>query len=303
MKTNYTSNTKTFAKSLLLTLCLGVASTTLWAQTGDDVPQPDTPETPEAPADDTESYVAISADTTNISIRCRNYTIIKYEADSLCAEDREKGNSKDALTYFAGFDLGVNGFVSPSNSLSLGDQYKGFELDYAKSLSATWNFMERKLSFGPKHSGIYTGASINWNTYAFRNNYRMLSTSDSTFMQLDTVRSYTKNKLHATYLEVPLMLEFNTSADHYKSFHIAVGMIGGWKIGSNIKTHYEQEGENIRNKVRGHYNLNPFKYAAALRMGYGRFTMFATYSLSTLFERGRGPEVYPFQVGINLVQF
>jgi hypothetical protein len=128
-----------------------------------------------------------------------------------------------------------------------------------------------------------------------------MTNRDTTVAFIDTTLSYSKNKLHATYLTVPLMLEFNTSTDYYSSFHVAVGVVGAWKIGSNYKVNYESEGETIKNKSKGSYNLNPLKYSAHARIGYGKFTVFASYALSTLFEKGRGPEIYPFNVGITLV--
>jgi len=58
--------------------------------------------------------------------------------------------------------------------------------------------------------------------------------------------------------------------------------------------------ETYKRKVKDDFNVNPFKYDLIARIGYGKFTMFGTYSLSTLFESGKGPVVYPFTAGISL---
>ena len=43
--------------------------------------------------------------------------------------------------------------------------------------------------------------------------------------------------------------------------------------------------------------------SATVRGGVGWFNLFATYSLTPLFESGRGPELYPFTVGVTLLGF
>jgi hypothetical protein len=271
------------------------------AQTPDAPEAAETPELADAPELDDDAYV--SGDTTNISIGCRSFSLVRYNEDSLCLDKKDKKRDDHKLNYWSGFDMGVNGFVNPSQSLSMGDDYAGFELDYGKSLSVSLNIAEKKAKLIGDAVGIYTGLGFEWNTYAFRNNSTLWSNTDTTAMFIDSTVAYSKNKLHATYLTVPLMLEFNTSTDYSSNFHIAVGLLGGWKIGSNYKVHYESEAERIRNKAKGNYNLNPIKYSAHARVGYGKFTLFASYGLSTLFEKDRGPEIYPVNVGITLIGF
>lgn len=261
-------------------------------------------------AQDTTTVVDISSDgidvggdTTHLEFRCRNYTLIKHDVDSFCWEERQIGIEEENFTYWSGLDLGINGFVTPKNSLGMEEQYNGFELDYAKSLVVNLNFLEKKLSFDKRHSGIYTGLGIEWNTYAFRNNSALFATTDTTFTIEDTTFNYTKNKLHATYLTVPLMLQFNSSTRMNKNFHFSAGVVGALKLGSNWKRRFEDEGKQLRLKTRDDYNLNVFKYSAMARVGYGDVTFFASYSLNSLFEKNRGPEVYPFTLGIQLLGF
>ena len=39
---------------------------------------------------------------------------------------------------------------------------------------------------------------------------------------------------------------------------------------------------------------------ATARIGWGWVNVFATYSLTTLFKTDRGPELYPFSVGLTI---
>jgi hypothetical protein len=106
-----------------------------------------------------------------------------------------------------------------------------------------------------------------------------------------------------SFVNVPLLLEFNTSDKPHKSFHIAAGVIGGYKLTSRTKREYEIDGAAVKEIKKDDYNINPFRLDATVRVGYGDFTLFGTYSLTTLFERNKGPELYPFSVGIRIMPF
>ena len=103
------------------------------------------------------------------------------------------------------------------------------------------------------------------------------------------------------------------------SFHITLGAIAGVRIGSYTKQVYNNKEEtyflvdNSGNKVatfemdhytvldRGAYHLNPFKIDAAFRIGWSHLNLFGTYSVTRMFQKNQGPELYPFTVGITLL--
>jgi hypothetical protein len=124
---------------------------------------------------------------------------------------------------------------------------------------------------------------------------------DSTNGFLSTEMSYTKNKLRTAYLSVPLMLEFNTSTNPKRSFHLAAGVIGNWRMGASIKNKYQEEGIKYEEVKKSSYNLRYLTLDASVRIGYGNVTLFAVYGLTTLFEENEGPEVYPLTVGVSLI--
>ena len=68
-----------------------------------------------------------------------------------------------------------------------------------------------------------------------------------------------------------------------------------------MKYKYRLEGDTKKEKDKQDFNVNPFRVSLTARMGYGWFNVFATYSLTQLFEDGRGPELYPFTIGITLL--
>ena len=106
-----------------------------------------------------------------------------------------------------------------------------------------------------------------------------------------------------TYLQVPLLVEFNTSTDPEKTFHIALGVVGQYRIASRTKQKFDDGTYEYKKVDKDSYNLNPFGVKAHVSLGYRSFTVFAEYSLTPLFQVNRGPELYPGAVGLRLVPF
>jgi hypothetical protein len=208
---------------------------------------------------------------------------------------------KEKFSTWNGMYLGVNGLLTTGNSLNLGSNNKFLELDYSKSVTFGWNFADLKFKIVPKYVSLTTGLGVQWNKYGFKNNYTLRYNSDSVYGVLDTNITFTKNKLSATYLQVPLMIEIKTNERMSKAFHFGFGVVGSYKLGSNLKQGYSLNGFATDGKFKGHYQLNPFQLYATARLGYGkRFTVFANYGLMPVFESGKGPSLRPFTMGIYL---
>lgn len=223
-------------------------------------------------------------------------------------EDKER-DTKLENTHWAGLDIGVNLLVNKNNKTDLGSDNKWLEQDYARSLSFRFNLVEQKIRLYKDYVGILVGGGISYNSYGLKNNVEVVSNSeeapDSTFGVFvpDTLRNFTKNKLRVAYLHIPLMLEFNTSIDPEKSFHIAAGIIGGWKIGSMTKQKFDQDDSAVKLAVRDDFNLTPFTLDLSARIGYKNFTLFATYGITPLFQNNRGAEIYPVTLGLSFIPF
>ena len=122
--------------------------------------------------------------------------------------------------------------------------------------------------------------------------------------EIDTNYNYSKNRFKTWFINAPLLLEINTGNNKNKSFHISAGAIFGLNLQTKIKYKYKDvDGSTKKEKDKQSFNTNPFRVSLTTRVGYGMFNIFATYSLTPLFENNRGPELYPFTVGITLVGF
>lgn len=260
----------------------------------------------------TTSAITHAQDTTTIQMGDKTILIIGDDVDgedinvdemldSLDYEDWDSDCSDDKIAHWGGFEMGVNGFLNSDNGFDMENEL--YDLDYARSFVFNLHLFEAKLPFFKGHGGLVTGLGFSWHNYQFKGGTNLFTTNDSTWAANDTLFSYDKNKLKMGYIKVPLLLEFNTSLDNDKSFHIAGGVEAGFRIASKTKQKFEYEGETYKTKVKGHYNLNPWKFSAVARIGYGPVTLFANYSLTTLFEKDKGPEIYPFEVGVTLIPF
>jgi len=113
---------------------------------------------------------------------------------------------------------------------------------------------------------------------------------------------YQRSKINLTYVSVPLEFKFKLKS--------------GVKFGAGFKIKYlmsskdkyigdipgEPKGRTLvkRKKIK---STEDWAYGFTLRFGYKSVNLFGYYQISNIFEKGRGPEMYPISVGITLTPF
>jgi len=211
-------------------------------------------------------------------------------------EPKEEKPKKEA--HWAGVDFGFTMLMDGNldNSFTNHPYWKN---DPARSQSWGLNVFEHKFNIAKHYVGVTTGLGFNFSSVAFRDDYLLSETADTLTAFVDSVNTYSKNKLKATYLTIPLLLEFNTNADASKSFYLSAGVIGGVRLTSKVKRIGEFEGKEFRQKDKGVYGLNSFKLDAAVRLGYSNWGLYANYSLLPLFDTQKTIEIYPLTFGLS----
>lgn len=197
--------------------------------------------------------------------------------------------------------IGVNGFMTPENSLSLPSELSLMEIDYSKSRSFGFNLMWYTKKMESSTLYISPGIGLDYKSYFFKNNVNISTGNDTVLFTMDTVTTYKKYKFRATYLQVPLVVGLRLGKE--KPINIQAGVVGGYNIGALVKTKAEKEGTRFKNKIKDDYNLSPFKLSATARIGVGDFGFFANYGLTPLFQKGKSPELIPFTVGVQFGGF
>jgi hypothetical protein len=203
--------------------------------------------------------------------------------------------------HWAGFDLGVNGYVDKDWNINMPAGYDYLTLKYEKSIDVNINIYEQNINLARNKFGMLTGIGLRWNNYRFKNNVVLSDDSSQIYGYYDYSRNWAKSKLVVNYLQIPLLFEYQTNRYMRKnSFHITAGAVFGWRYATHTKMLYFDNGRH-KPKQQDSFHLNPFRYDATARIGWGIINLYATYSMNTLFKDGHGPELYPFAMGITLV--
>ena len=187
------------------------------------------------------------------------------------------------------------------------------------------NPFELNLNLVKNHFGLTSGLGLQMNNYYFTENSMIIGDSghlmayrivDSKGIEVAPKVS----KLFVAWINVPVLFEYQTNPGmEAHSFHAALGIVGGVRIGSYIKERFSESGTTYYladandNRIasftpddhlvrkHGAYHLNAFKADATLRIGWSYLNLFATYSITPMFVNNQGPVLYPWNVGITLM--
>lgn len=264
--------------------------------------------------------VDVKEDTTTVKWGITEVTMV---GDSLSITRKPKPRRN----HWAGVDLGINGFMTSGGSFDLSnpshfeqtrpeDVTQFMELDLRKSWTFSINFMEFYIPIKGHHFGLVTGMGTEWNNYELKHNVRLTPkggeyvfdevnefNDDYTWGVVDTNFNLTKNRFKTWFVNAPLLLEVNPGKNRNKTFHLSAGAIFGLNLQTKMKYKFNDNGDDQKVKDKDSFNTNPFRVSLTARAGIGWFNVFATYSLTPLFESGNGPELYPFTVGVTLLGF
>lgn len=279
-----------------------------------------------------------SGDTVNVNVGSVKVQVIDGDSTIVVVGSRrivvdEKGGVKIERDkkfkfngHWAGFELGINGLLTPDFDMSYPPALGFLDQRMEKSINVNLNFYEQNIRLNKKGNiGLVSGLGLTWNNYRFGNNV-MLANENNQFKgyYMEGI-SVKKSKLVNTYLTLPLYLEFQTTSNKKKeSAHFAAGVVAGWRFSSHTKTYFLESNKeyllrdpsivnslpevmrspaaSTRNIVKEHdsFQQTPFKLDASVRMGWGIVNLYANYALTPMFVKDRGPELYPFAVGITL---
>jgi hypothetical protein len=213
---------------------------------------------------------------------------------------------EDFQGHWSGFDLGLTNFFSTPFDSNLPEGNMWMDLNSGKAVSVGMNIMQYSIGLQKEKDnfGIVTGLGWTINNYRFDTKNIMIRDDDGYTTYQVTDRTVDKNKLVTSFLTVPVLMELQLPAHQgHKDFFISAGVYGGFRLGSHTKVVYTDNGDREKEKGRDDYNINTFKYGLMARFGYKWIKLYAKCDFSPMFESGRGPEVYPWTVGVTLIQF
>jgi hypothetical protein len=179
-------------------------------------------------------------------------------------------------------------------------------INHGATVFATYN-----LSFGKSNYGVSIGAGLS--SHNIYGNFIVDSRTEMTTLnKIPDSIDYKHSKITLVYAEIPVEFRFKSKS----KVSVGVGFKAGFMIGSSAKyvgngvvdttlsTNFNIPTEQkTRIKFWGLKNLEQITYGPTLRIGYKWINLTGYYMLSTLFTKGRGPEMYPITVGLVVMPF
>jgi hypothetical protein len=276
------------------------------------------------------SAVAFSAtaqkDTVKVSrhsdtIRIGSITIIrkaKQGGDSTTLkENKKRQRNKNISTAYWVFDIG---FANWNDNTDYAGATAGsflvnrpgtpdiasndFKLRSWKSSNVNIWFVIQRLNLIKRYVNLKYGIGLELNNYRFRNStsfkedgvnpYNSSQNITHAFIFRDSI-SFSKNKLAADYVTVPLMINFQTNPKNSnRGLAISAGISAGYLYSSRNKQVSDERGKR---RNRGDYDLAKWKFSYIGEIGVGPVKLYGSYVPNSIFENGLS--LMPYTIGIR----
>ncbi len=246
------------------------------------------------------------------TIRVGTIIIIKKGGDQYESHKEKSGEYKpkpykksNISTNWLIVDLGYSAFDDQTNyssseaqaflqnpngrPLNSGDfSIKGFRI----SNFNLWFFMQRMNVY--KHVvNLKYGLGIETNNYYYKTPISYVDGANP-YVIRDNV-NFSKNKLAADYITVPLMVNINPMPKTRQGLQISFGVSAGALYNSRQK---QESSERGKQKNKTNFNLEPWKIAYVAELGLGPVKLYGSYAATPLHKYG--VEQYPYTAGIRL---
>ena len=261
-----------------------------------------------------EPIDTLKKDTVNIKMGSTTFLIITDEEseDTLKFDGGLEPKKEHAEDYewcgIDGMQIGALGLVNASGKVAFADR-PDLKLNSAKSWMLGITPFSKSAELFTDHLRLSAGLGFQFESYAFDASIRL---TDEPILEgvIDSVRNYRINTLNANYVTLPLVLQFNTKRNLEKAFHIAVGAVAGYRIGSNMTYKWSEDGRRQRERRRDDYALEAYRLSAIAQVGIGSSIFWVQYDLTPKFTPQQAaiavvgtkttPEVYAWSAGINI---
>lgn len=259
----------------------------------------------------------LKADTTKIILGKKEIRIVESEKGTdikvRSKEDFENEEPNNEFSksersarfkgHWRALEVGLNNYLNRNHSMSLSGSDEFMSLNTARSINVNLNLFQKSVGIIGNQFGFVTGLGFEFYNYFFDNNNSITKDANGVIIPVtyDPIH-LEKSKLSMTYLVVPLMFEFQFPGNVKDSerLRMSAGIVGGLKLRSHTKVVYYKEGNREKDKIWNDFNLNSMRYGFTARVGYKHFNVYSNYYPVSLFEKNKGPELYPISVGIAI---
>jgi hypothetical protein len=201
-----------------------------------------------------------------------------------------------------------NKYNFPHQKLSFGVGFAGFadrgdleDIPFRTGRSPEISLMmyQKALSLSRNNQwSIVSGLGIRWARYHLKGNHYFKEIDDYTdLLTASDDLNFKKSKLGITTLNLPLLLEWRTRKS---GIVMSAGGVCSFKTASSSRIEYtDKNGAKRKEKVDSGMTLRPVTFDLLFQAGTPDIGLFfLRYSPVSLFERNKGPELYPLTVGV-----
>ena len=216
---------------------------------------------------------------------------------NLLAQVQELREYRDIPEEQIVLNINADRWVGAPNQMDIKPYSAGVDIYYMNPIF--WRNRNVSIAVG-------TGVSVQ----NIKSNVQLYDSSGYTvFKEIPDSVDYLTNKISTVYFDIPIELRFRTRPIVKKR---NIKFVLGFKIGYNVQRYMKYEGDNfnsldeysqIKYKTYKIHNMLTYRYGVFARVGYGKFNLTAYYALTSLFKKGRAPEIIPFSVGLSVTLF
>ena len=179
------------------------------------------------------------------------------------------------------------------------------KLRTGKSVNVNIWFVMQRVNLIKHYVNLKYGIGLELNNYRFSSNisfrdaglnpYNNTQSIPHAFVFRDSV-NFTKNKLAADYVTIPLMLNFRANPNASRGgFSISAGVSMGYLYNGRNK---QISGERGKLKNHGDYDLQKWKFSYIGELGVGPIHLYGSYAPKSIFKNDLN--FTPYNIGLRL---
>ncbi len=208
--------------------------------------------------------------------------------------------------HWSGIYLGVNGFTNEDYSMYAEEDAGFLDVNLLRSTVLNLNLIQFSKSLQRTRNtiGLVTGLGLEIQTY-FLDKKTSIEKGGYRIEPIEQFYdSKQKSKLSSTYLSAPLLVEFQVPLKEYGNrIYLAAGVVLQKRLSSHTKVKYRENGKKEKLKTPDDFYIHDFRFSGMVKIGYRFVNLYATLDLQPLFVTDKGPELYPFSIGLALFSF
>ena len=259
---------------------------------------------------------------TGDTLRIGNIIIVRNGSTQSSSQEK-KSNRNESKNYTSGkrsnvstnwviVDIGFNNYSDQTNYSSASSFLynrpgaaplgkSDFALNAGKSINVNiWAFMQ-KLNLVNHQLFLKYGLGVELHNFRYKSSISYLEQNPfvsgiapAPIVFRDSV-TFSKNKLAADYVSVPLMLTFQSSQSRHKGISLSVGVSAGYLYSQRNKQVSQERGKQTNG---GNFDLEPFKISYVGELGLGPIRLYGSYTPKSIYQRGM--DIRPYTFGIRL---